>query len=94
MNNETLKPKGVKPTEEFETDSQKIVRRHLEDENDVITDEDIRGVRIGVTPHNEGDTHHSLEELVEEIESEKKDEKDDGVDETDNPITPWDTVQR
>lgn len=39
--------------ERFETDAQRIVRRHLENENDVITDEDLRSVRVGVDPDDE-----------------------------------------
>jgi len=76
MSKETLKPKSTNQTEEFETDAQKIVRRHLENENDVITDEDLRSVRVGVTPPNEGDTDSELEELIEETEGKQKDDDD------------------
>jgi len=34
----------------FESDTQKIVRRHLEDPNHVITDEDLKNIRVGMTP--------------------------------------------
>ena len=34
----------------FESDTQKIVHRHLQNQNDTITEEDIRGVRICMTP--------------------------------------------
>ncbi len=34
----------------FESDTQKIVHRHLQNQNDTITEDDIRGVRIGMTP--------------------------------------------
>ena len=38
------------PSEKFETDAQKLVRRHLEDENHTITEEDIRNIKVGVDP--------------------------------------------
>jgi hypothetical protein len=36
--------------ERFESDTQKIIRRHLENEDDVITDEDIANIRVGMVP--------------------------------------------
>jgi nitrogen regulatory protein PII-like uncharacterized protein len=38
------------PSEKFETDAQKLVRRHLEDENHTITEEEIRNIKVGVDP--------------------------------------------
>ena len=94
MNNESLKPNETHLPEEFETDSQKIVRRHLENENDVITDEDIRSVRIGITSSQKENPEQKLEELIDAIDSEKKTDEDSDVKVADDPITPWDTVQR
>ena len=37
------------PSEKFETDVQKLVRRHLEDPNHTITEEEIRNLRVGIT---------------------------------------------
>src|SRR3954470_9828732 len=34
----------------FLSDTQKIIHRHLENKNDVITEEDIKNVRVGMTP--------------------------------------------
>ena len=34
----------------FESDTQRIVRRHLENKDDVIKEEDIASIRIGMTP--------------------------------------------
>ena len=33
----------------LESDTQKIVRRHLEDPNHVITEEELKNIRIGIT---------------------------------------------
>lgn len=60
--------KKVTPNE-FESDTQKIIRRHLENENDQITDEDIRNVRVGVTPPL--DEISFGDEVDDEIENEK-----------------------
>ena len=34
----------------FESDTKKIVRRHLEDKDHVITEEEIASIRVGMTP--------------------------------------------
>ena len=34
----------------FESDTQKLVRRHLQDKDHVITEDELRSVRIGMTP--------------------------------------------
>ena len=34
----------------FESDAKKIVRRHLEDKDHVITEEEIASIRVGMTP--------------------------------------------
>jgi len=84
--------------ERFESDTQKIIRRHLENKDDVITDEDIAGVRVGLVPPEfdsatearfEGEA--SLEDVEEDVLGETDDvNKDQNLDE--DQITPWDTV--
>ncbi len=93
MSDETLTQKNESP-ERFESDSQKIVRRHLEDENHIITDEEIRGVRIGAEPVVPDNTEQKFEELVDDLEKENEDPDKKEVDPSDNPVTPWDTIQR
>ena len=58
----------------FESDTQKIVRRHLENKNDVITEEDIRNVRVGLTPPPT-DNEENLEEEIQNAEEKKKIQK-------------------
>ena len=48
-------PEGEEPNDsqnvdKFESDTQKVVRQHLEDKDHVISDEDIDNIRIGMTP--------------------------------------------
>ena len=81
----------------FESDTQRIIRRHLENKDDVITDEDIANVRIGMTPpideataaRFEGDSAREEAEnnLLEGTEDMSKDENLD-----EGQITPWDTL--
>jgi hypothetical protein len=84
--------------ERFESDTQKIVRRHLENKDDIITDEDIAGVRVGMTPPQfdeataarfEGE--EAREEAEEDLLKGTEDmNKDENLDE--GQITPWDTI--
>lgn len=84
--------------ERFESDTQKIVRRHLENKDDVITDEDIASVRVGMVPP-EFDTatearfegEESREEVEENLLNGTADmDKDENLDE--GQITPWDSI--
>lgn len=85
-------------TDRFESDTQKIIRRHLENEDDIITDEDIANVRVGMVPPEfdaatearfEGE--EAREEAEEELTKGADDmKKDENLDE--QQITPWDTI--
>lgn len=48
--NENLEHLPSTPGEKVETDVQKLVRLHLEDQNHTITDEEIRNLKIGIDP--------------------------------------------
>lgn len=82
----------------FESDTQKIVRRHLQNKDDIITDEDIASIRVGMIPAEfdeataarfEGnDAREEVEdELLDNTDDMKKDENLD-----EGQITPWDTI--
>ena len=75
-------------SDHFESDTQKIVRRHLQDKNHVITEEEIRSVRVGMTPPLE---EIDNAELRADIEDENA--KTNNGDSADTPLTPWDTVE-
>ena len=81
------------------TDTQKIVRRHLENENDVITDEDIANVRIGMTPADLDEATEARFKGEDAIEEEEEDILGDidKIEEDENTknkkITPWDTIE-
>ncbi len=79
----------------IESDSEKIVRRHLENEEDEISDADIRNVRIvgeddePTTIAAEADKKNK-EDLKDEDGAE--DEDDALPDPNDKPVTPWDVI--
>ena len=82
----------------FESDTQKIVRRHLENKDDIITDEDIASVRVGMTPPQFDEATAARFEddnATEELEERTLGDTDDIEEEKnsdDDKITPWDTI--
>jgi hypothetical protein len=78
-------------SEQFQSDTQKIVKRHLENKDDVITEEDIRNVRVGMSPPLDGATEEALEEREGKVADHKS------IDEGETPggqkLTPWDVVE-
>lgn len=65
------------------TDIQEIVKRHMQNKDDVITEEDIKYARIG----------HSDETPTVGAEAEAKLENDEEKDPNDQPLTPWDVKE-
>jgi hypothetical protein len=84
--------------EPFESDTQKIVRRHLENKDDVITDEDIASVRVGMVPPQfdeateaRFDDEDARDEAEKDLLSGTPDmDKDENLGE--GQVTPWDTI--
>ena len=65
------------------TNIQEIVKRHMQNKDDVITEEDIKYARIG----------HSDETPTVGAEAEAKLENDEEKDANDQPLTPWDVKE-
>jgi lipase chaperone LimK len=85
--------------ERFESDTQKIIHRHLENEEDEITDEDIRNVRVGmVPPESEVLTPERADEEFEQISDDINEEngRNEMVDgkKPHEPETPWDILEK
>lgn len=77
----------------FESDTQKIIHRHLENKDDVITDEDIRNVRIGMSPPLDAPTEEAVKEREEDEKiADKKTINEDGIMPGEQEITPWDVI--
>jgi hypothetical protein len=75
----------------FESDTQKIVHRHLEDQNHVITDEEIASVRVGMSPPPDGPTQQAIKDAEDRIADDKSDKEDDTIPGA-QKMTPWDTI--
>ena len=73
----------------FESDTQKIIHRHLQNEDDIISEEDIRNVRVGMTPPQSlSDAEDAA--ALDEVEKDAN-EEGEGKDSSEQ-ITPWDVV--
>jgi hypothetical protein len=97
MDSNRISPENrTKENKPMETDSAEIVRRHLEDENHEITDEDIRNVKVGSTddePTTIG--AEAAARFVEEEPGEKDKEPNDKKNLPDadgTPGTSWDVL--
>ena len=75
----------------FVSDTQKVVRRHLENEDDIITEEDIRNVRVGMTPSLEPIEENEITNRDEKVADHKTDDESETVPGS-QKITPWDVV--
>lgn len=84
------KPKRSDELDESEElSTQDVVRRHMEDENHVITDQEMQNIKVGQSDEAEPiATEGLIEAREEDDESETEDEPD-----KDHPVTPWDVVE-
>ena len=78
-----------KKKKRFESDTQKVVREHLSDPNHEISEEDIRNVRIGMTPPPPEDELKDRDEKV----ADRKTPGEDDILPGDQQATPWDTLR-
>ena len=72
----------------FQSDTNKIVQRHLEDPNHQITEEEIRNVRVGMSPP----TPDNLPSPDEKVADRKKQDDEDQIVPGKQAVTPWDTL--
>jgi len=93
MQNDRLenKPLGKQEEQDEEISAQELVRRHLEDKNHVITDEDMQKVKVGL-PNDEEPAAGIESASYFEGEENKDEEKKDGENPV-RPATPWDVVE-
>lgn len=76
----------------FESDTQKVVRRHLADPNHVITDEEIANVRVGMTPPPDAPTRQAVSEADDRIADTKINSEEDTIPGA-QKSTPWDVIE-
>jgi hypothetical protein len=75
----------------FESDTEKIIHRHLSDPNHVITEEEIASVRIGMTPPPDAPTQQAVHEADDRI-ADKKSIDEDNTAPGAQKSTPWDMI--
>ncbi|HWJ27996.1 MAG TPA: hypothetical protein VNS32_15730 [Flavisolibacter sp.] len=82
------------PKEQFESDTQRIIHRHLADPDDIITDEDIKKVRIGMMPPSMETPDEMADRFEEELnlpaDHQSEEEPRDRSEEL--PPNPWQLV--
>ncbi len=82
--------------EKFESDTQKIVRKHLEDPDHKITDEEMQNIRVGMIPPEFSEATNARlegEEAIERVEkkivgNEEQIEEDKNT--RNDKLNPWD----
>ena len=77
---------------EQQSDAKKLADEHLADANHVITEEDMRKIKVGVT----GEPDEATREAVREAEDKVADHKSDSEDDTApgaQKTTPWDVLE-
>lgn len=92
LTTETNGSQAPENPQKFESDTQRLVHRHLENPNDVITEDDIRNIRVGMTPPLDKPT----QEAIEEMEGKAADRKALNEDEQfpgEQKATPWDVIE-
>jgi hypothetical protein len=96
-NNDT--PQQNESADRFESDTQKIVRMHMEDEDHVISEQDMQNIRVGMTPSNLDEATEArfgdddtVEDAEEEVLGEDVDDIKEEENSSDDSVTPWDTI--
>ena len=85
---ENEKPMQDQP---FQTDSEKLVQRHLEDPNHVITEEDMQKIRVGMTPPPDAPTEEAIRESEDRVADHKTENEEDTTPGS-QKVTPWDVI--
>lgn len=70
--------------EQFESDTQRLVRQHMEDKDHVISEEDMKNMQVGMTPPVDGEVEEEITEWQKRVN-----ERDDNKGQQ---VTPWDTI--
>lgn len=85
-------PAPSENNDRFESDTQRIIHRHLSDPNHVITEEEIASVRVGMTPKPDAATAYAVQEAEDRAADRKVDSEQDLVPGA-QKTTPWDTIE-
>ncbi|HUC82156.1 MAG TPA: hypothetical protein VMR70_14730 [Flavisolibacter sp.] len=82
---------GAEENKRFESDAQKLANKHLADPNHVITDEELKSIRVGMTPPSDEPTQEAVENAEEKVADTKLDSEEDTTPGS-QKVTPWDVI--
>lgn len=91
MHNQAEENEKKIPGEPFQSDTEKLAQRHLANPDHVITEEELRNVRVGMAPPPDGPTEEALRNADEKIADHKADSEEDTTPGS-QKITPWDLI--
>jgi hypothetical protein len=89
--NKNLSQKESQQNEPFESDAARLTSRHMEDPNHVFTDEEMRSIKVGVTPPPDEPTKEAISQGEDHIADHKADNEDDTTPGA-QKSTPWDVI--
>lgn len=78
--------------EAHRSDAKKLADRHMADPNHVITDEELQGIRVGVSGTADAPTKQAVrnsEDRIADVEANNEDETAPGAQKS----TPWDVIK-
>jgi hypothetical protein len=91
MNKEQDQQSEAGRPERFESDTHKLMRKHMSDPNHQITDEELAKVRVGMSPGADEPTQQAVEEADQRIADSKTESEDDTLPGA-QKMTPWDVT--
>ena len=86
--NQQALPEDNSP-ERFESDAKKLADRHMADPNHVITEEDLRNIRVGMAPPPDEPTQQAIADGSDRIADREANSEDDTLPGA-QKMTPWD----
>lgn len=92
MSNPEQENEKMGPAEEpFQSDAEKLARRHMADPSHVITDEELQSIRVGMTPPPDRPTEEAIRDAKDKIADHKADSEEDTTP-GGQKMTPWDLI--
>jgi hypothetical protein len=91
MDNQAPDNKSTGSVQPFESDAEKLAHRHLSDPDHVITEEEMKSIRVGMPSAPDQPTEEAIRESNEKIADHKADSDDDTTPGA-QKITPWDVI--
>ena len=87
--NQTTKPNSYHREEE--SDASKLANKHMADPDHIITDEDMRNIKVGVTGKADEPTKRAVKEAEDRVADHKADSEED-IAPGSQKTTPWDVL--